>query len=127
MASAIQLVDPNGVVRAWMCGTCFHVGAAGTYLGKNADERIASASKMRAESCCVCASCGKSRPREGRVSFLECAECAEKRRLAEEAERAAKMLTHDQCAECEGDGVGLDYEDCTACGASGWVAKAGAK
>lgn len=134
MANAIQLVDPSGVVRAWMCGTCFHVGGGVTALGRNADESIVASSKMRAESCCICSRCGQSRPREGRTSFTECADCTEVRYLEADAERAAKALTHDPCAVCDGSGDdwslvdgGDDCVDCLACNGSGWVAKDGAK
>lgn len=120
MSSPIPLNDPNGIVRAWMCNCCQHVGSSGESMFGNADERQVEASRLNAESCCVCRTCKAPNPRADRDSALQCRACEAKRKATLEAAKAEWEKTRKPCAECDGAGYDDDDEDCDSCNGSGW-------
>lgn len=118
--NAVPLSDPSGALRAWMCGCCGHVGHGGESMYRNADEHIIKASKARAESCCVCRTCGAPNPRADSVSALHCRACSAKQQAALDAARAEWEKTRKPCDECDGSGYDERDGDCDACSGSGW-------
>lgn len=123
--NAVPLADPNGTVRAWVCGVCWHVGNGGSMLSQVAGEDWIASSLACAAACCKCRECGRPNPRTNRTSELHCAECKERVDAATRAFIAERDRTHEHCHKCSGEGcLPPDLDDCEACGGSGWVKRA---
>lgn len=120
----VPLTDPSGVVRAWMCGCCSHVGIGSVPVYQNADDDYIEGGRMRAEWCCVCRECRGPNPRTDCDSSLYCRACSAKRDEAIAAARAALEDTHSSCVACDGDGYDRNDTSCVWCGGAGWVKRA---
>ncbi len=121
MTAPVPLRDPDGIVRAWMCGACFHVGQAGEYVGQNADEALVEHSRRDAARCCTCWTCGKARdPGERHRGGITCEACSARAQATIDAERAASgespPVEMVECPGCDGSG------ECQQCRGTGSVA-----
>lgn len=93
----LPLTDPAGVVRAWACPYCLHVGGGSSYPCRNADAALVEASLQKAEGCCRCPGCRETYPRAERVGFsLWCPDCTA--RMAAD-EPKGEWVT---CETCDG-------------------------
>lgn len=70
----IPLASPDGKTYAYACGVCHNVKAGAFALGPwpadEPHENLTERSRVDAERCCVCSTCG-ARP----VAFLGCDDC----------------------------------------------------
>ena len=128
--NALPLRDPDGVIRAWCCGVCFHVGAGSAYLAENADAEIVDRWRERAARCCSCESCSGPAPRsESKYLLNNCDACAELA-IAEEKVRRERIVGEPTttCPTCNGrpdyfgDRIDADGDKtCTRCKHRGYV------
>jgi len=111
--NAIPLTDPKGVVRGWICGTCFHTGGNCERLIGRFDRRMVADARRDAEACCRCRKCKRAITlAEGRSRT--CRECAA-------AERTEMDTQHPPdarpiCVPCLGSGE----TTCVKCLGSGY-------
>lgn len=116
----VPLKDPSGVVRAWMCGECLHVGGCGEYMGSNADEQIVEGSRIDAEHAASATTAGSLHrdplPKPLMTLCVACgekwqADCNVRHKAFVEEQRAKGLVEHDACG-----GIG-----CDGCDEEGWI------
>jgi len=97
----IPLTSPSGLVYAYACGLCHHVGG-GSELLFTPDEpgpiaTLVESSLWRATGCCSCRTCGAVKPREWNS---KCAPCDWWRDMGSVFMRIGMGYTDKPCGIC---------------------------
>jgi hypothetical protein len=109
MSDAVALTSPTGIVYAYACGACHHIGGHGEMLidhDAEAVARIAETSRVWAERCCKCDGCGLPSRRGAFLTVWSgyCDACA-KVQQAKHAARQAEVKAEQEAEAATEQGV----------------------